>query len=94
MMSEEKQENPMWYADRIVEMGPAEFKISLATRTVEKKDPPQLGPMDDQRLWFDIEVHLLLGGCRVGTPVRFPAHEALDPNKAFLAVFRQSLGIS
>ena len=86
---------PRWYnhdiAERTKTEGPMVFPISLVTELIRKKDPPKLGPEEDQFQWFEVKVTILMGGRQLGNPVYFPAHENLDPQVAFAAAMKAAM---
>jgi hypothetical protein len=92
-MSSEQPNTKWWPSDKIADMTPGEFPITLAAKRVLREDPPKLGPDDDQLMWYEVEMSLVLGGKPIGKPVRFDAHKSVHPNIAFVAVMRAALEI-
>lgn len=83
---------PKWFDHNISDRDPTVWPMSLATKTVRCDDPPRIGIDDDRRLWYEIEVSLIIGGQKFEPSVRFPAHEPLSPQLAFTTVVHAVLG--
>lgn len=80
-----------WHDNAIADHHWAEYPFALRTALVPRADPPKIGPDDNQLMWREIEVTLVIGGRLIGPGVRFPAHQPLTADEAFVAALRAVL---